>query len=426
MTHLVMKLVFQLALIMLIAKIAGEFTERFLKQPSVLGELVAGVIISPFLLGPFIQIPGVGPIFPLEGHGFVPVSPELYSIAQIAVILLLFVAGLETDLKQFIKYALPAVVVGIGGVIFSFVFGQVITVWMGFADSYMDPHALFMGAILTATSVGITARILSEMKKLNTPEGVTILASAVVDDVLGILALTVVIAIADAEAMGHGAGLSWGQLGMVTLKAVGFWIVLLVAGIILAKPVVKLLRRLKSEGAWAVIILAICFFFSALSEVFGLAMIIGAYAVGLAFSQTDVAEELMEKLAGFYQAFVPIFFVVTGMMVDVFSFKGVLVFGAVLSVAAILSKVLGCGLPAMLVGFNLKGANRIGIGMLPRGEVALIVASMGLARGAITQDIYGVAILVTLVTTLLAPIFLVPSFKFGGPGTRKKKGKPTA
>jgi Kef-type K+ transport system membrane component KefB len=420
-THIVMKLVFQIAVIMLVAKLAGEFTERFLKQPSVLGEILIGVVISPFLLGPYIWIPGVGPLFPVEGHGYVPVSSELYSLAQIAVILLLFIAGLETDLKLFLRYAFPAFVVGMGGVIFSFVFGQVTTVWMGHAESYMAPAALFMGAIMTATSVGITARILSEMKKLNTPEGITILGAAVVDDVLGLIVLSLVMVISEAEL--HGGGISWGHLGIVSLKAFGYWVALLAVWILLAKPVAWLLRKFKSEGAWVVLILSICFFFAALSEVFGLAMIVGAYAVGLAFSQTDVAEELTERLSGFYQAFVPVFFVVTGMMVNVFAFKEVLVFGIIITILAIISKVLGCGLPAMTVGFNIMGGARVGVGMLPRGEVALIIASMGLARGIITQDIYGVAILMTLVTTLLAPLFLVPLFKSARSGTWKKKGE---
>jgi Kef-type K+ transport system membrane component KefB len=420
-THIVMKLVFQIAVIMLVAKLAGEFTERFLKQPSVLGEILIGVVISPFLLGPYIWIPGLGPLFPVEGHGYVPVSSELYSIAQIAVILLLFIAGLETDLKLFLRYAFPAFVVGMGGVIFSFVFGQVTTVWMGHAEGYMAPAALFMGAIMTATSVGITARILSEMKKLNTPEGITILGAAVVDDVLGLIVLSLVMVIS--EAVLHGGGISWGHLGIVSLKAFGYWIALLAVWILLAKPVAWLLRKFKSEGAWVVLILSICFFFAALSEVFGLAMIVGAYAVGLAFSQTDVAEELTERLSGFYQAFVPVFFVVTGMMVNVFAFKEVLVFGIIITILAILSKVLGCGLPAMTVGFNIMGGTRVGVGMLPRGEVALIIASTGLARGIISQDIYGVAILMTLVTTLLAPLFLVPLFKSARSGTWKKKGE---
>ena len=420
-THIVMKLVFQIAVIMLVAKLAGEFTERFLKQPSVLGEILIGVVISPFLLGPYIWIPGLGPLFPVEGHWYVPVSSELYSIAQIAVILLLFIAGLETDLKLFLRYAFPAFVVGMGGVIFSFVFGQVTTVWMGHAESYMAPAALFMGAIMTATSVGITARILSEMKKLNTPEGITILGAAVVDDVLGLIVLSLVMVIS--EAVLHGGGISWGHLGIVSLKAFGYWVALLAVWILLAKPVAWLLRKFKSQGAWVVLILSICFFFAALSEVFGLAMIVGAYAVGLAFSQTDVAEELTEKLSGFYQAFVPVFFVVTGMMVNVFAFKEVLVFGIIITILAILSKVLGCGLPAMTVGFNIMGGTRVGVGMLPRGEVALIIASTGLARGIISQDIYGVAILMTLVTTLMAPLFLVPLFKSARSGTWKKKGE---
>ena len=150
-------------------------------------------------------------------------------------------------------------------------------------------------------------------------------------------------------------------------------------------------------------------------------MIIGAYTIGLSLSGTSLARNIEESMMGLYDGLVPIFFVVMGMMVDLSVMSGVFVFGSVISVLAILSKVLGCGLPAMLVGFNKVGAWRIGIGMLPRGEVALIIAGVGLSRGIIGQDIFGVAIMMTVITKLIAPIILVPAFLKGGSGRRKRR-----
>ncbi len=414
-TEIIVRLVFEVSFILLLAKVAGEFTERFLKQPGVLGELVAGIILGPYALGSKIQLPHLGPLFRLHTeHGGIPVSAELYSLAQIAVILLLFIAGLHTDLRQFLRYARQATIIALGGVIFPFLLGDLTTVLFGFADGFMHPTALFMGAALTATSVGITARVLADIDKLNTPEGVTILAGAVVDDVMGILVLAIVVAIA------AGGSPSWGHIGWITLKAVGFWGILMGVGILVANPLMRFLRAVfKSDGAVLAVVMAIAFFFSALAEVFGLAMIIGAYAVGLALSKTPEADWLMEQLEPVYQIFVPIFFVVMGMMVDLGSMSHAILFGVVLTIVAILGKVLGCGLPAMGVGFNALGASRIGIGMLPRGEVALIVASVAIAKGTIQKDMYGVAVMMTMVTTLLAPIFLVPLFRKERSGLKK-------
>ncbi len=405
-------LVAQISLILLFAKIGSEIFERFLKQPGVLGELIAGVIISPFFLGRHINLPGASPLFPIDTHNAMGVSPELYSLAQVAVIILLFVSGVETDLSLFLKYSVPAFVIATGGVIFPFILGDLATIWMGYANSFLHPTALFMGAILTATSVGITARILSDMGKINTPEGITILAGAVVDDVLGILILTIVLGIVDKGEV------SLATAGMVTLKALFIWFAILIIGIIIAKPLVKLLKKLKAEGAWLGIILAITYFASYLAESFGLAMIIGAYAMGLAFSTTDLKEEIIEDLKGVYHFLVPIFFVVMGMLVDISAMGKAFIFGIVITLIATITKILGCGIPALFVRFNLIGATRIGIGMLPRGEVALIVAGVALAKGAITHDIYGVAIMATAVTTFLSPIFLVPLLRIQKEGIR--------
>ncbi len=410
------KLVFQLSVIIFCAKMGGEIFERFLKQPGVLGELIVGMIIGPYALGGHIHLPAVGVLFPLPHEGStVPVSISLYAIAQIAAIILLFMAGLETDLKQFLKYGGPATIIAIGGVVVPFLLGAYTTVWFGFADSFMDVRALFMGAIMTATSVGITARVLSDIGKLDTPEGVTILAGAVMDDVLGILVLAIVVSMA-----GEGGEVSMSNIGMIALKAVGFWVGLTAGGILLSKQIEKVLNWFKSEGADLALAIAICFLASAVAEYFGLAMIIGAYAMGLALSDREISHRLEKGLSPIYQFMVPVFFVVMGMLVDFSAMGEALVFGIVISFWGIVSKVFGCGLPALGVGFNKLGAFRVGIGMLPRGEVALIVAGVGIASGVIQSDIFGVSIMMTVVTTLLAPIILVPAFKRGGAGRREK------
>ncbi len=415
-TEIVMHLVLQLGIILLFAKIFGEITEKYLKQPSVLGELVAGMVIGPFALGSHIHIPHIGALFPIlkgEAATNIPVSVELWSIAQIASIILLFMAGLETDMNQFFRYGAPATFIAVGGVIFPFVFGAATTMFfrkVGFSDI----SSLFMGAIMTATSVGITARVLSDLKSLNTPEGVTILAGAVVDDVLGILVLAIVVSIA------KSGEVSLSKVAVIGAKAVGFWLALTAFGILVADKISNFLNSFSSAGAKLALAMFFCFFASALAEWFGLAMIIGAYVMGLALSSTDIAHDLEQSLYGVYHIFVPIFFVVMGMLVNFEAMKGAIIFGVIISVLAIIGKVLGCGIPALIVGFNQLGATRIGIGMLPRGEVALIVAGVGLASGAIDMQIYGVSIMMTFITTLLAPIFLVPLFKIPKSGKRKE------
>lgn len=419
-TEIVKHLVLQLAVILLAAKIAGEITERYLKQPSVLGELVAGMIIGPFALGA-IELPGIGALFAhpaaagaAEQASFIPVSNELYSVAQIAVVILLFVAGLETDIRQFLRYGGPAFVIAMGGVILPFLFGAYATVLFGLASSMAEPVALFMGAIMTATSVGITARVLSDIRKLDTPEGVSILAGAVIDDVLGILVLTIVVSLS------ASGTISLSEVGVVGVKALGFWLVLTAGGILLSKHISRILSSFRVEGAAVALALCLAFLCAALAESFGLAMIIGAYSIGLGLSDTPIAKTLREPLQAVYHAFVPIFFVVMGMLVDFQAMGPVLVFGAVLSVLAVIGKIAGCGIPALGVGFNKLGALRIGVGMMPRGEVALIVAGVGLTAGIIGPDVFGVAIMMTIVTTLLAPIGLVPAFKAKGSGLRRQ------
>jgi Kef-type K+ transport system membrane component KefB len=415
-THLMMLLVIQLAVIIIAAKIGGFLTTRFLKMPSVLGELLSGMIIGPYALGSKIILPDFGPLF--TEHASFAASAELYGIATLASIILLFLAGLETDIAAFLRYSVVGSVVGLGGLLTAFFIGDLSAVlWPGNGiDNFMDPAALFLGVISVATSVGITARILAEKKKMGSPEGVTILAGAVFDDVFGIVALAIVMGMAKVS---KGEGVAWGPICIIALKAIGFFVIVTALGLTFARKITASLKRFKSKDIMVAICFGLAMLLAGLAEMAGLAMIIGAYIMGLALSRTDLAHEIEENLEGVNNILVPIFFCVMGMMVDFAAMKPVLLFGAVYSILAVFAKILGCGLPAWLMRFNLRGSLRIGLGMLPRGEVALIVAGIGLAAGIIDQGIFGVAIMMTLTTTILAPPLLVKSFD-GGSGLRKE------
>ena len=411
-------LVIQLALIIIFAKILGWIFPRYLKMPKVLGELVAGMIIGPYALGSIPMEILHGPLFPIPAGGEMSVSPELYGFAVVASVVLLFSSGLETDLPTFLRFSAKGSIVGLGGVIVSFIFGDLVTVMiLPGVHSVMHPSALFLGTLCTATSVGITARILSEKKKMSSPEGVTILAAAVLDDVLGIVLLAVVVGISKVAAT-HGH-IPWAHIGWIAFKAFGFWIASTVIGIIVAPKLTKSLKRFKSMDIITSISFGLAIFLSGLAELAGLAMIIGAYVMGLALSQTDISHEIMKKMQGVYDFFVPVFFAVMGMMVNFSAMKQIWLFGLVFSAVAVAGKLLGCGLPAFLGGFNMKGAMRIGCGMLPRGEVTLIVAGIGLSSGAIGHDLFGVSIMTLLVASVIAPPMLIKSFE-GGSGYKKK------
>lgn len=406
--------IFQLAIIIICAKLGGIFFRRWLHLPEVLGELSSGMLIGPYALGQ-LTFAGFGPLFPLTGE-IISVSEPLYGLATLASVLLLFMAGLETNLSLFLRYSFAGVVVGVGGVVFAFGLGAYCAVWFGVSEHIMDPGALFLGVISTATSVGITARILAERKKTDTPEGVTIMAAAVLDDVLGIILLAVVVGMT--QIAGHGGGsIPWSEIGMVAGKAFGFWLVCTALGILLARRISSVLKVLKSPAAITSLALGLALLLAALSEKSGLAMIIGAYIMGLSLSTTDLAQFLEEQLKGFYDLVVPVFFCVMGMMVDFSTMPSVLVMGLTYSLLATLAKVLGCGIPALFVGFNVRGGMRIGFGMLPRGEVALIIAGMGLSMGVISPSIFGVSIMMTVLTTLISPPVLISLFH-GGPGVK--------
>lgn len=429
-TEIITNLVFQLAVIIFAARIFGKLAAR-VGIPSVLGELVSGIIIGPFALGG-ISLPGFpNGLFGVTESLAGAISPELYAFSQIASIILLFSSGLETDLSLFIKYSVSGGIIGLGGVVVSFFFGAgcamfILPVLGIECSGLFDVKCLFLGIMSTATSVGITARILSDKKKMDSPEGVTILAAAVFDDVLGIVLLAVVMGIV--SALGSGASLSGGKIGLIAIKAFGIWLIATLVFILLSKKIARFVRLFGGATDFSIAALGVAFLLAGFFEKENIAMIIGAYTTGLALSGTDIAPVIQEKIHSLYKFFVPIFFAVTGMSVDItklFSQK-VLICGGIYTLIAVLSKLLGCGLPALGLGFNVKGGFRIGSGMIPRGEVALIIAGIGLtAKDAaglpiVNQDLFGVVILMTLVTTLLAPPILNVSLSIKGRGTKKE------
>lgn len=424
-TEVITNLVFQIAVIIFAVRIFGKLAAKF-GIPSVLGELIAGIIIGPYALGHFGFFGFPEGLFPLASPSLA-VSTELYAISQIASIILLFASGLETDLSLFLKYSVSGGIIGIGGVLISFLFGDICAMFLinilpniPACTGFMDNRCLFLGIMSTATSVGITARILSDKKRMDSPEGVTILAAAVFDDVLGIVLLAVVMGIV--AATNGGAALSGSAIGIIAAKAIAIWLIATVLFILFAKKIAKFVRLFGGTYDFSICALGVALILAGIFERQGLAMIIGAYTTGLALSRTDIAPLIQERIHGLYKFFVPLFFAVTGMSVDVSQLfnRDVLICGGIYTVACIASKLIGCGGPALGLGFNLKGSFRIGAGMIPRGEVALIIAGIGLTAGIIEQKLFGVVILMTLITTLVAPPILNISLKLKGRGTKKE------
>jgi Kef-type K+ transport system membrane component KefB len=390
-----------LLVILVGAKLGGSLS-AVLGQPSVLGELLVGVVLGNVSL--------------LGFHGFDGIR-ELASVdvlAQMGVLFLLFAAGLESDVGEMFSVAGSAVMVAVIGVVVPILLGYVCSAW--FFPQHNALTHWFVGAVLCATSVGITARVLADLKRTRTIEGRIIIGAAVVDDVLGLIVLAVVVGIV--KATNAGQSLDMATVALIVVKAVGFLVAAILLGRWLSARVFKLAVRLPGEGLLLTGALAFCFGLAYLAGLAGLAPIVGAFAAGLILDelhyvdlrQRDRAQrsvpELLEPIAVFL---VPVFFVLMGMRVElgVFANPGVLGFAAALTVAAILGK------QACALGVLDRGADRwtIGLGMIPRGEVGLIFAGIGstltLAGERVIDDaVFSGAVVMVALTTLVTPPLL--------------------
>ncbi|PTX64930.1 sodium/proton-potassium antiporter GerN (CPA2 family) [Melghirimyces profundicolus] len=375
----------ELVLILVAVKLAGHFSKK-IGQPSVFGELLVGIILGPALLG-WIEVD--------------PKHPGLIKeLAEIGVILLMFLAGLETDVEEFKKTAYGSSLVAVGGVLFPLILGFGI----GLAFGYETHTSIFIGTLLVATSVSISVQTLRELGKLQSKEGVTILGAAVLDDVLGIIILSVVVGFA----AGGGGGGSVLDIVILLGKIVLFFILTALIGRHLLPRLFRWAANLMTSEVLLTFGIISALGFAYFAEMFGLAGIVGSYFAGLMLSLTKFRTELFERVEIVsFSFFVPIFFVSIGVTAKVSGLTAeIVMLMVVLSIVAILSKLIGGGLGAKMAGFNWRSSAGIGAGMVARGEVGLIVASIGLTRGLIDNELFTVTVIIVLVTTLVTPPML--------------------
>lgn len=422
-----MTLMLQLGVILFAARLGHMVFARF-RLPGVLGELGAGMLIGPFLLGG-LPLPGYpAGLFgapPEAGALGVPVSPELYGISALAGVTLLFLAGLDTDARMLLRHSLASALAGLGGVVVSFFAGAGLTAALserlfGETLGWFSPQCMIVGVIFTATSVGLASRVLSDRGRIDGPEGSSILAAAVIDDVLGMVLLAVVLGVATLEG-GTDMGDALGSAGRFALRAVAVWLGATALGLAAARWIGAGLKRFRSRSVISVMALALALLVAGLFEAVGLAMIVGAYVAGLTLSRTDLRHVALERLHVLHTFLVPVFFAVMGMLVDVRLLYRVdqLGYGLLFFAAALLAKWLGCGLPPLLAGFTWQGGARIGAGMVPRGEVALLMAGAGMVAGLFEPAGLAVVVVMVVFTMLAAPPLMALTFRGDAPGLRR-------
>ena len=398
MTHSLQVLLF-LTLIIVAAKAGGALANR-VGQPSVFGEILVGLLLGPTVL----NVLGWPMFLPAAGENAVSLELLTRDLAQIGVILLMFVAGLETDLAQMRQIGKVAFWSAFGGVVLPFAGGAATAVAFGMPLWW---EGIFVGTILTATSVSISAQTLIELGALRTREGSTILAAAVIDDVMGIIVLSLVVAFAHASA----SGVNVAEIGLVVIRMTAYFAAAIYAGRWLT-PLLRWTTRLGISQGLLAGSLAIAFVYAWAAEYLGLvAAITGAYLAGVLISETPFKKELDHGIHPLtYSMFVPIFFISIGLETNGRELGDRAVFTAVLVAVAIVTKALGCGIFARLFGFNTTESIRVGTGMISRGEVGLIVAGYGLANGIIGRDIFSASVLMVLVSTMVTPPLLRLTF----------------
>ena len=364
---------FQLFLIFVWAKLFGEIFEQ-IRLPAVLGEILAGVLIGPY------------------GARLVVPTDAIYAIAGIGAIFLLFTVGLETQPKDLISVGRTSLYVALAGI--------AMPVLLGFGYMMLRHHpaheAMFVAAAMAATSVGITARVLGDMHVLQTFAARIVLGAAVFDDVLGMILLSVVVGIVSS------AGLAWAQLLITAIEAVGFALIMMFYAPRVVRRMEPGLERMSTQDAPLIIALAICLGLSYAAVKIGMAAIIGAFFAGLAFAEYSPRWNLRARVFSINEFLAPFFFFSMGARLNMAVFDRKLIVSAIMvSLLAIISKLAGCGLPVL--GSGWRTAIKVGVGMVPRGEVGLIVALVGLQMNIVSESAYALVILMTAVTTLVAP-----------------------
>ena len=371
------ELLLGLGIVWLAAKLAGESMER-LGQTAVLGELLAGVVIGPGLLG------------------LVRESEIFHALAEIGIVILLFQIGLESDLGELLRAGYQSAVVALIGVACPFALGYGLAIWWGKPVLV----AVFIGAALTATSVGLTARVLSDLGRIREPASRIVLGAAVLDDILGLVMLAMVTGLVQT---GH---FSFTTGALILAKAIVFLVLAVALGIRFAPTLLAWVGKMRARGSLIVYAVLFCMLLAAFAERIGLAAIIGAFAAGLILARTEPRAHIEEQIKPVADLFVPVFFVTVGMKVDPAALNpfgdGALRFTLLLIAVAVVSK-LATGL-----GVYQKGVRRwpVAVGMVPRAEFGLVFAGMGLSRGVIDQAVYAALVSMVMVTAFISPPWL--------------------
>jgi Kef-type K+ transport system membrane component KefB len=356
-----------------------------------LGELFAGIILGPFALGS-LQI---------QGQPLIALNEHVIAFAEIGAILILFVAGLEVEFGHFRGLATSSLLVGAFGVIVPFFLGLYVVLLSPLPPNDLG-GALLVASALTATSIAITMRTLEEYGRLDSSEGRLMINAAVIDDVLALAVLTIVISIVQT-----GVTPSIAEVAFVLASTLGIWLLLLLSVIFIGSKFVNIAERFTASGAIEVFATSLCFGSAALAAAIGLHPIVGAFAAGMAIAESRVLVRVRDYIAKINLIFSPIFFAVIGAQLNLFGLTELALLGAILlTVIAIVSKLVGCGVPAYLLTRDGLLAKRVGAGMISRGEVGLIVAGLALTSGSIGQDVYAQIIAMAMLTTIITPLLL--------------------
>ncbi|HEY3525076.1 MAG TPA: cation:proton antiporter, partial [Nitrososphaeraceae archaeon] len=359
-------------------------------MPVVLGELLAGIIVGPFALGGL-------PIF--NGEPLVIPDETVKHIGEIAAIVILFIAGLEITPREFLKGGAASFTVGSLGVIVPFFVGF----YVFFTFGLEAIESMLVATALTATSIAITIQVLTELGKMQTKEARLILGAAIVDDILAIAALSVVTTMVQTGDTSPAIM----DITFLILKILGLFAVLLIGSVLLVPRILHIERLWRSEGSMEGVTTAAFFGAAGLAAFVGLSPIVGSFSVGMAVASTKVIKKVEEYVSKLGIIFAPLFFAIIGAQVDLRGVNiEVLYLSGIIIAIAVVTKLVGCGLPALIFLKNKGRAMKVGIGMVSRGEVGLIVAGVGVSSGALSADIYTTVIIMVALTTIITPIWL--------------------
>ena len=400
-------IVISLAVLLFSAKLFAELFHR-IKMPVVLGELLAGIIVGPFALGGL-------PIF--NGEPLVILDETVRHIGEIAAIVILFIAGLEITPREFLKGGAASFTVGSLGVIVPFFVGFYVFLTFGLEAI----ESMLVATALTATSIAITIQVLTELGKMQTKEARLILGAAIVDDILAIAALSVVTTMVQTGDTSPAIM----DVTFLILKILGLFAVLLIGSVLLVPRILHIERLWRSEGSMEGVTTAAFFGAAGLAAFVGLSPIVGSFSVGMAVASTRVIKQVEEYVSKLGIIFAPLFFAIIGAQVDLRGVNiEVLYLSGIIIAIAVVTKLVGCGLPAFIFLKNKGKAMKVGIGMVSRGEVGLIVAGVGVSSGALSTDIYTTVIIMVALTTIITPIWLKIAYQKEENGTTQIE-KPT-